>query len=220
MIARATAKDPRERYRSPGRLMRAAAEALGVEATAPVLVTPRPPDDARVASRPPAAARPRRTRTRMGIGVVVPAVALCGLAVGLVDWSGPPEPSPPRAVEAAPAAVEETRAVREAVRELGARRAALRQKLADARRPVGQAATARALADAYGRASEALAQPSAAVPAAVAIRAALGDTESAYRRLAATARARDPGQWRRASRATRQREAQLERTLRDPASRD
>ena len=152
--------------------------------------------------------------------LAVPAVALFGLAVGLVDWSGQPEPSPPRAVEAAPAAVEETRAVREAVRELGARRAALRQKLADARRPVGQAATARALADAYGRASEALAQPSAAVPAAVAIRAALGDTESAYRRLAATARARDPGQWRRASRATRQREAQLERTLRDPASRD
>jgi hypothetical protein len=216
VISRAMAKDPRERYRSPGRLMRAAAEALGVEATVPVIVTPRSPDETRVAPRPRAVARPRRRRTRVGIGIVVPAVALCGLAVGLVDWSAPPAPSapPPRAAaEPAPAAAEEARAVREALRQLGARRAALRQKLADARRPAGQAATASALADAYGRAGDALAKPSAAVPAAGAIRDGLRETESAYRRLAATARARDLGPWRRARRETRQREAQLERTL-------
>jgi Protein kinase domain len=224
VILRAMAKDPRERYRSPGRLMRAAAEALGVEATVPVLVTPRPPDEPRAASRPRAVARPRRARTRIGIGVVVPVVALCGLAVGLVDWSGPPAPASPsdRASAAAERArqTEQVRAVGDAVEQLATRRVDLRRRLASARRPAGQAAAAGALADAYARTRDALAKPSAAVPAAAAIRGGLRETESAYRRLAAAARARDPGPWRRARRETRQREAQLERTLRNPARRD
>jgi hypothetical protein len=145
---------------------------------------------------------------------VVPAVALCGLAVGLVDWSAPPEPSPPRAVEAAPAGAEQARAVRESVERLGARRVALRRKLGEARRPAGQAAAAGALADAYARTRAALAKPSAAVPAAEPIRTALGETESAYRRLAATARARDRRAWRQARREIERREARLERALR------
>jgi Protein kinase domain len=220
VVARAMAKDPRERYRSPGRLMRAVAEALKVKATVPVLVDPRPPGDVRVPSRSRAVKRPRRARNRVGIGVVAPAVALCGLALGLVDWSAPPPAPPPRAAaEPAPAAAEQG-AVREAIKELGARRAAFRQKLAGARRPAGQAAAARALVNVYGRTSEALAKQSAAVPAAVAIRSDLRQTESAYRRLAAAARARDPDRWRQARAETRRREVELERTLRRAARRD
>jgi serine/threonine-protein kinase len=216
VIARAMAKDPRKRFRSPGRLMRAAAEALGVEATAPVLVKARPPDDAPVAARPRAVARPRRSRAGLGIGIVVPAVALCGLALGLVDWSAPPAPSDPApaAAEREARRTEQVRAVGDAVDKLAARRVALRRELAAARRPAGQAASAGALADAYGRAREALAKPSQGVAAAVPMRSALSDTESAYRRLASTARARDRRAWRQARRETRRREAQLERVLR------
>ena len=215
VIVRAMAKDPRERYRSPGRLMRAAAEALGVDARVPVLVTDHAPDEARVASRPRAVARPRRRRTRVGIGVVVPAVALCGLAVGLVDWSAPSSPPPDRAPAAAEPArqTEQVTAVGDAVEQLAARRVDLRRDLAAARRPPGQAAAASALANAYGRASEALAKPSAAVPAVRPIRAPLRETESAYRRLATTARARDRRDWRQARSETRRSEAQLERAL-------
>jgi hypothetical protein len=218
VIARAMAKDPRKRFRSPGRLMRAAAEALGVEATVPVLVTPRPPDEPRAASRPRAVARPRRARTRIGIGVVVPAVALCGLAVGLVDWSGPPAPRADRAgvVAAQARQAEQARVVEEAVERLAARRVALRRELASARRPAGQAAAAGAMADAYGRAREALGRSAAAVPAAGPIGGALRDTESAYRRLARTARAQDRRAWRLAVRETRRSDAQLERALRSP----
>jgi hypothetical protein len=218
VISRAMAKDPRKRYRSPGRLMRAAAEAFGVEATVPVLVAPRPPDDARAGSRPRAVARQRRRRTRVGVAVVAPAVALCGLGLGMTDWSAPPAPAPPP--DRAPAAAaqarqgEQVRAAEDAVERLEARRLVLRRKLASARRPAGQAAAAGALADAYGRAQQALVKPSAAVPTAEQIRGAIRRTESAYHRLAATARARDRRAWRQAIRVTRQREAQLERALR------
>jgi hypothetical protein len=244
VIARAMAKDPRERYRSPGRLMRAAAEALGVEATVPVLVTPRPPDAARAPSRARAVTRPRRRRTPIGIAIVAPTVVLLGLVLGLVDWSGPPAPAPP---DRAPATAERARqttnqvkAVENAVERLAARRVVLRRELAGARRPAGQAAAAGALAAAYGRtrealakpsaygqarealakpsaygqAREALAKPTAPVPAVAAIRGALRDTEHAYRRLAAAARERDRRAWRRGVRETRRREVQLERALR------
>jgi serine/threonine protein kinase len=227
VIARAMSKDPRERYRSPGRLMRAAAEALGVDATVPVLVTPRPPDAVRASSRPRAVARPRRRRTRIGIAIVAPAVALFGLALGLMDWSAPPSPAPPDRAPPAAERVrlgEQVRAVEGAVERLAARRVALRRELAAARRPAGQAAAANAVANAYGRAREALAKPSAAVPAAAPIRGALRGTESAYRRLASTARQRDRRAWRQARRQIRRREAQLERALHSaqaaPAPRD
>jgi serine/threonine-protein kinase len=230
VIARAMAKDPRERYRSPGRLMRAAAEALGVEATVPVLVPPRPPDAGRGPSRARAVARPRRRRTPIGIAIVAPTVALLGLVLGLVDWSGPPAPPPP---DRPPAAAERARqtdqvkAVENAVERLAARRVVLRRELAGARRPAGQADAAGALAAAYGRTREALAKPSAygearearakptvPVPAVAAIREALRDTERAYRRLAAAARERDRRAWRLGVRETRRRELQLERALR------
>jgi serine/threonine kinase PknH len=218
VIARGMAKDPRERYRSPGRLMRAAAEALGVEATVPVLVAPRPPDDARAAARPRAVARPRRRRTRIGAAIAVPAVALSGLGLGMVDWSEPAAPPADRAGVAAAQArqAEQVRAVEGAVERLAARRVVLRGDLAAARRPAGQAAAAGALADAYGRARAALGQPSAAVPAAARLRSALRGTESAYRRLARAARARDRQAWRAAAGETRRNEARLERALRSP----
>jgi hypothetical protein len=90
------------------------------------------------------------------------------------------------------------------------------------RRPAGQAAAAGALADAYGGTRATLAKQSGAVPAAEPISAALRETEGAYRRLAATARARDARAWHHARAQTRRREAQLERTLAGarPASRD
>ena len=218
VIARAMAKDPRKRYRSPGRLMRAAAEALGVEATVSVLVTPRPPGDTRAATRPRAVARPRRRRTRIGIAIVAPAAALLGLAVGMVDWSAPPAPPPDRAGVAAAQArqAEQVRAVEGAARRLGARQVVLRRALAQAQRPAGQAAAAGALADAYGRARAAFGQSAAAVPAAGRLRGALRGTESAYRRLARAARVQDRRAWRLAARESRRREAQLERALRSP----
>jgi hypothetical protein len=136
--------------------------------------------------------------------------------LGLVDWSAPPAPSDPApaAAEREARRTEQVRAVGDAVDKLAARRVALRRELAAARRPAGQAASAGALADAYGRAREALAKPSQGVAAAVPMRSALSDTESAYRRLASTARARDRRAWRQARRETRRREAQLERVLR------
>jgi hypothetical protein len=221
VISRAMAKDPRQRFRSPGLMMRAAAEALGVEATVPVLVTPRTEEESRATPRPRPAPRrrPARARTRVGIGVVAPAVALCGLALGLVDWSAPPAPGPPPSARAPAAAeraqrVEQVRTVGDAVERLAARRVTLRRELAAARRPAGQAASARALADAYAKARGVLAEPSAAIPEAAPIRSALRETESAYRRLASTARARDRGAWRLARRETLRREARLERVLR------
>jgi Protein kinase domain len=218
VIARAMAKDPRERFRSPGRLMRAVAEALDTEVTVPVLVAERTREDARVTPRPRPVARPRRRRPRIAIGVAIPAVALCGLAVGLIDWSTPPGPEPPAARAAAAAERAERAAqvkgVSEAVEQLAARRARLRRQLRAARRPAGQAASARALADAYRKARVALPAPSAALPAAAPIRAGLRETENAYRRLAASARARDRLSWRVARRETRRREARLLRVLR------
>jgi hypothetical protein len=226
VIARAMAKDPRKRYRSPGRLMRAVAEALEVEATVPVLVPERVQEDARVTPRPRSVPRPRRRSARLGIGVVVPVVALCGLAVGMVDWSAPPATGPPpdRASAAAAEAERAERAehvstVGDAVDRLAARRLALRRELRAVRRPAGQAASARALADAYGKTGDTLARSAGTLPATVPMRRALRETEGAYRRLASTARARDRGAWRRARRETRRREAQLERVLRgDPAA--
>jgi Protein kinase domain len=233
VIARAMAKDPRERYRSPGLLMRAVAEALGLEATVPVLVPERAQEEARVRPRPRPAARPRRRPARLRIGVVVPVVALCGLAVGMVDWSAPPATGPPvdRAHAAAAKAEQAERAeqvntVGDAVDRLAARRVALRRELRAARRPAGQAASARALAAAYGKTGDKLTRSAGALPATAPIRRALRETQGAYRRLASTARSRDRRAWHRARRETRRREAQLERVLRGgparsaPARRD
>jgi hypothetical protein len=220
VIARAMAKDPRARYRSPGRLMRAAAEALGVPATVPVLVTERMDEEPRVARRAPrTVARPRRRRARVGIGAVAPAVAVCGLALGLIDWSGAPAPKPQPADRVGASAqraqtAERVRTVTDAVEELAARRVTLRRDLAAARRPAGQAAAASALAAAYADARKAMGGAAAGVPGAAPITAALRRTERAYRRLAATARAKNRPAWREARRETRRYEAQLERALR------
>lgn len=218
VIARAMSKDPHERFRSPGRLMRAVAEALEVEATVPVLVPERTQEESRVTPRPRPVARTRRGGARVGIGVVVPVVALCGLAVGLVDWSGPPAPSrSPEQARAGPERAEQAaqvKAVRDAVDTLAARRVALRRQLRAARRPAGQAASARDLANAYRKARAALPKSSAAPPATEPIRAGLRETEAAYRRLASTARAHDRRAWRVARRETQRREARLERVLR------
>jgi Protein kinase domain len=218
VIARAMAKDPRKRFRSPGRLMRAVADALDLEATVPVLVPRRTQEDARVTPRPRPVARPRRLRARIGFGALVPAVAVCGLALGLIDWSAPPAPGPPgdraRAASERAERAADVRAVNRAVRELAARRVALRRELRNARRPAGQAAAAGALARAYRQARAALPESATAVPGVAPIRAGLRETETAYRRLASTARARDRRAWRLARRETLRREARLERVLR------
>jgi Protein kinase domain len=220
VIARAMAKDPRERFRSPGRFMRAAGEALGVEARVPVVI-PERSAGAGPAARPRrearSAARPRRARSGRWIALALPAVALCGFVAGLIDWSGDPRPASPAP---APAAAERARqaahveAVGAAVEDLAARRVALRRDLREARRPAGQAAAARALAGAYESTREALPDSPARGPREAAIRAGLRGTEAAYRSLASAARGRDRAAWRRAVRATERREAQLARALR------
>jgi Protein kinase domain len=226
VIARAMAKDPRERFRSPGRLMRAVAEALGVEATVPVRVPPRVPVAARARREavpaprsrrhdPPAAALPGRAR----FAALVVAAALAGLAAGLIDWSGgeAPPAAPQRAAVAERAErVAHVQAVGAAVERLAARRVALRRDLRDARRPAGQAAAARALANAYERARETLPATPASIPREASIRGALRDSESAYRRLASAARAGNRAAWRRARLSAERREARLARALRGP----
>jgi hypothetical protein len=208
VISRGMAKDPRKRYRSPGRLMRAVAAALGVDATVQVLV-PERTGEARPVRRPRPVPRPRRSRAGLRLGVAAPAVALCGLALGLVDWSEPP-PAAERPSAAAAAQARQAAAVKQAVGELAARRVALRRRLADARRPAGQAAAARGLARAYRRGRGAL----PAAPAVAPVRASLRHTEAAYRRLGAAARRQDRSAWRAARRETLRREARLERALR------
>jgi hypothetical protein len=217
VITRAMAKDPRERFRSPGRLMRAAGEALGVEAAVPVLVPLRSRDGAAVERRRRPVARPRRTRPRARTGLAVAGVAVCGLAVGMIDWSSPPAPSPGPSTSGAAQRAEranQVEAVGKAVERLATRRKALRRDLRGARRPAGQAAAASALANAYGKARDGLSGAPAAVPRVAPIRASLRETESAYRRLAAAARKRDRRGWRLARRATLRREVRLERLLR------
>jgi serine/threonine protein kinase len=210
VIVRAMARDPRERYRSPGLLMRAAAEALGVPATVPVLVRPRSEVE-RPYAMPRPEPRPRRSRGR--IGLAVPALALCGFAAGFADWStSPAESGSDRAPPAAQRA--DARAVGDAVHHLDARRVALRRQLRGARRPAGQAAAAGSLAASYRKARKALSGSRATVPGEARIRARLRETEGAYRRLASAARARDRQAWRQGRRETLRREARLERALR------
>jgi serine/threonine kinase PknH len=220
VLSRGMAKDKRVRFRSPGLLMRAAGDVLGVSATVPVLVPPRPKEDAAVSPRPRRQPRPRRgsrpALTRRRIGIALPLAGVCGLVAGLIDWSGGPAP---RTASPAPAAVQQARqadrveAVEKAVGDLAARRARLRGELRDAPRPAGQAAAARALAGAYRDARTALPGPGATVPGEARIRAAMRETEGAYRRLAAAARSRDRQAWRAARRATARREAALRRAL-------
>jgi Protein kinase domain len=215
VIARAMAKDQRERFRSPGRLMRAVGEALGLEVTAPVLVPPRV--EGLAPARPRRRPRPRPRLLGGRLRLALTAVALCGFVAGVVDWSAPPASSGadrvPAAAERAQRA-EHIEAVGDAVRRLDARRVALRRELRRARRPAGQAAAARALAAAYGDTREALPGPAVAIPGAGRIAERLRETERAYRRLASAARSRDRRAWRVARRATVRREAGLERALR------
>ena len=219
VLARAMAKDRRERFRSPGLLMRAAGEALGVEATVPVLVPPRTKDDPVASPRPQR--QPRRRRgsspalTRRWVGLALPLAAMCGLVAGLIDWSDPGAPrtaSPAAAAQQARQA-DRVEAVERTVADLAARRARLRGELRDARRSAGQAAAARALAGAYRDALTALPGTGAPMPGEVRIRAALRETEGSYRRLAAAARSRDRQAWRAARRATARDEAALRRAL-------
>jgi hypothetical protein len=177
-------------------------------------VPARPPDDARARPRARSGPRPRHGSRR--IALALPAVALCGLVIGLIDWS----PAPAReAADRAPTAgervqrLEHQRAVNDAVNDLAARRTAIRHRLRRAVRPAGQAAAANALADAYGVARETLDGSGAALRRDSPIRTSLRDAERSYQRLARAAQKRDRRQWRDARRQTRRHEAYLERAL-------
>jgi hypothetical protein len=103
-----------------------------------------------------------------------------------------------------PGVVEEP-GVRAAVERLSSERAAVRRRLARARRPSGQREVSAALARVHDRAARRLAD----VPEAAPIEAAARDTAAAYRRLARTAGTSSSRRWNAARRTVRRREAAL-----------
>jgi hypothetical protein len=217
VVARGMAKDPRQRYRSPGQLIRAAGKALGAEVAIPVIYAP--PEERKRARR--VLANPRITRrvrsTTAWIGVALFASVVSGFATGGVDWSDDRKPLPAvtsPAPQDRPENVAYTQRVRRAVDRLRDRRVAARTRLRAARRPVGQAAAAVALAGAYRDARQALPRPTGSATGDPGLGEVLRDAERSYRRLAAAARSRNPHAWRIARRKALRREAALQRALR------
>jgi hypothetical protein len=215
VVARGMAKAPGERHPSPAHLIRAAAQALGVDVAVPVV--PAPSDErkrVRARRRRSYVARAAR-RTTAWIGVALGASAVSGFAIGGVDWSAQP---PPRPVvrPAWPDGLQHfayTRGVTMAVERLRERRLVARRRLRRAERPVGQAAAAEALASAYRDARVLLPRPpeGGGEPR-------LGDelhkAERAYRKLATAATRRNRRAWRVARGDALRREKALRRELR------
>jgi hypothetical protein len=215
VVARGMAKAPGERHPSAAHLVRAAAQALGVDAAVPVV--PAPSDERkrmRARRRRSYVARGAR-RTTAWIGVALGASAVSGFAIGGVDWSGGP---PPRAVvrPAWPDGLQHlayTQSVTMAVERLRERRVVALRRLRRAERPVGQAAAAEALASAYRDARVLLPRPpeGGGEPR-------LGDelrkAERAYRKLATAATRRNRRSWRVARGDALRREKALRRELR------
>lgn len=217
VVARGMAKDPHERHRSPAQLIRAAGQALGVEVAIPVIAPP-PEERKRVRrahARPGVARRVRRTTAWIGVALFASAVS--GFATGGVDWSGDPRPKPAARSHAPQDRLQDaayTQRVTTAVDRLRERRVAARRRLHAARRPVGQASAAAALATAYRDAREALPRANDQATGEPGLGESLRDAERSYRKLAAAARGRNPRAWRIARREALHREAALQRALR------
>jgi hypothetical protein len=215
VVARGMAKAPGERHPSPAHLIRAAAQALGVDVAVPVV--PAPPDERkrmRARRRRSYVARGAR-RTTAWIGVALCASAVSGFAIGGVDWSSRP-PSRPAVRPAWPDGLQQfayAQGVTMAVERLRERRVLARRRLRRAERPMGQAAAAEALVSAYRDARVLLPRPpeGGGEPR-------LGDelrkAERAYRKLATAATRRNRRAWRVARADALRREKALRRELR------
>jgi eukaryotic-like serine/threonine-protein kinase len=217
VVARAMAKNPRERYASPADLIRAAGQALGTEPAIPVLAAPKPDHRSRVPAAAPRKLVPRVRRTTVWIGLALIASAISGFATGAVDSSDPARPAPVVHSTTTADRVEQVayvEGVSRAVERLRERRAAVRQQLRKARRPAGQAAAARALARAYRDARQALPSPPAGTGAQKRMAQGLREAELAYREMAAAAGGHDRRAWRASRRDALRQERALQRTLR------
>jgi hypothetical protein len=243
VIAQGLAKDPRERFRSPGELVAAVGKALGLDARVPVAEAARRQHrrdrtigrdrrraerrarraalrrrSTRRSGRIGAALRRRSSRVSVWAGLALCASVVSGFATGRADWPGGDRASTLRpAVAERPAAqlqrVEYLRRINWTVAKLGERRAQGRRALRNARHAAHQAAAANALAGAYRQARKA-APKSAPVPFVhVRLASSLRDAEVSYRGLAAAARQRDRRAWLTARRATVRSERQLARAL-------
>jgi serine/threonine protein kinase len=218
VVAKGMAKDPRERHGSPGELIRAAADALGVEADIPVIAAP--PDERPAAAAPALRSfRPRVRLATFGIALALLASVVSGFATGRVDWSKDEPQSravrssaPPPTARLQEASYE--RQLHGAVEGLRERRAKARGRLRNARRASGQAAGASALARAYRDARRALPAAPPGVSGAPALAEGLDETARAYPWLAPAARERNRRAWRAARRETLRRERSLKGVLR------
>ena len=215
LVARAMAKDPRERFPSTAQLVREVARVLGVPVTVPVVAPP--PEEARRlrAGRGARGIARSARRTPAWVALALFASVAGGLAAGGADWSDEPSREP---AVSSPAPFDRldrlayTQGVSTAVERLRARRSAARKRLREARRPAGQARAAAAIVQAYRDARHAL------PPAPAGQEARLGDdlrrAEDAYRRLERAASGASRRAWRAARRDALRREDALRRQLR------
>ena len=219
VVASGMAKNPGQREPSAATLVRAAADALGLEVPIPVIREPAPVRTSEPESADRARARETPTRRRLlkrvpaWAALAVAASAAAGFVTGNAMMSE--DRPPPAKVVSGPAAKPTDRppVVTTAIDRLDARRVSLRRRLDGAADARGQAAAAAGLAAAYGRA-EAKIAARAATQAERQLAARLGDTEAAYGTLAAAARRTTPGRWRLARAAALESERELELLLR------
>jgi hypothetical protein len=135
----------------------------------------------------------------------------CGAAAMSLTLQGAARPL---ALGADPAAAT---ALRDALRALERSAAPARSTLGSAKRPAGQASSARRLAAAYGAAARGIGKlevPAAAAAPVGGLAGALGEVGRAYERLASSAAAGDRARYRRASAALRSARGELDRARR------
>jgi serine/threonine-protein kinase len=225
VIARALAKNPQERFRSPAELVEASGRALGADVRVPVAT-----DLARQRRRERTATRERRRRSRQvapvpsrrsrrAVAVTAGALlvsATAGFATGSADWSGnAPNGAAPHA-RPSQSTQEESRyivSVDRVLTRLSARRAVLRHRLGRAPKASGQAAAAARLGAAYASAHKAL-PPAPEQFAQPRLGARLAVAERGYRRLAVAARTENRQAWNRARGEAARADARVNRALR------
>jgi hypothetical protein len=240
VFARALAKEP-DRRTDTVAVVRAAADALGVEVEIPSgrrrakkqpprrpqrPITPsRPKRRAAAAAKtpPPARAARRRGRSfgsRAAIALALLALvasAVGGFALGSFDPArerADSSAAQPRAAAAQLAEAEYVRSVNPVIDRLSARRTAARLALRRAGHPERQADAAKALVAAYAQARRALPANSPESLDAAELRDRLQSAERAYRSLVAAARNDNRQAWRSASKAAVENERRLDRSLR------